>query len=105
MRMGLYRGTLVVEAARDASVRENNGILPPFLSARFEQELPNNVATPDRLYEFLKGYLMLADAAHRDAADLGVLASAEWSRMYPGDPTLSRRLTEHFQQLFVDGDR
>ena len=105
MRMGLYRGTSIGEAARDAYLREDNGILPPFLSARFEQELPNNVATPDRLYEFLKGYLMLADAAHRDAGDLQILASAEWSRMYPGDPTLSRRLSEHFQQLSLDGDR
>jgi type VI secretion system protein ImpL len=105
MRMGLYRGTSLGEAARDAYLREDNGILPPYLSSRFEQEIPNNVATPDRLYEFLKGYLMLADTAHRDAGDLRVLASAEWGRMYPGDPTVSRRFTEHFQQLFVDGDR
>jgi type VI secretion system protein ImpL len=105
MRMGLYRGTSLGEAARDAYVREDNGVLPPYLSGRFEQEIPNNVATPDRLYEFLKGYLMLADTTHRDAGDLRVLASAEWSRMYPGDPALSRRFTEHLQQLFVDGDR
>lgn len=105
MRLGLYRGTSIGEAARDAYLRENNGVLPPYLSTRFEQELPNNVATPDRLYEFLKGYLMLADEGHRDPAELRVLASAEWSRLYPGDPTLSQRLTEHFQQLFVDGDR
>ncbi|MDB6010418.1 MAG: type secretion protein [Gammaproteobacteria bacterium] len=105
IRMGLYRGTLVGEAARDAYVRENNGILPPFLSDRFEQELPGSVATPDRLYEFLKGYLMLADSSHRDAGNLRVLASNELGRVYPGDEATARRFTEHFQQLFADGDR
>jgi type VI secretion system protein ImpL len=105
MRMGLYRGTSLGEGARDAYLREDNGILPPFLSSRFEQELPASVATPDRLYEFLKGYLMLADASHRDAGNLRVLASAEWSRLYPSDATLSRSFTEHLQQLFADGDR
>jgi type VI secretion system protein ImpL len=105
MRMGLYRGGSLGEAARDAYVRENNGVLPPFLSDRFEQELPGSVATPDRLYEFLKGYLMLADASHRDAGNLRVLASNELGRMYPGDEATARRLVEHFQQLFVDGDR
>lgn len=105
MRMGLYRGGSLGEAARDAYVREDNGILPPFLSDRFEQELPGSVATPDRLYEFLKGYLMLADASHRDGGNLRVLASNELGRMYPGDEATARRLVEHFQQLFVDGDR
>ena len=105
MRWGLYRGNSIGEAARDAYLREDNGVIPPFLSNRFEQELPGSVATPDRLYEFLKGYLMLADASHRDPAELQVLAGAEWNRMYPGDPTLARRLTEHLQQLSVEGDR
>jgi type VI secretion system protein ImpL len=105
MRMGLYRGGSLGAAARDAYVREDNGILPPFLSDRFEQELPGSVATPDRLYEFLKGYLMLADASHRDSGNLQVLASNELGRTYPGDEATARRLAEHFQQLFVTGDR
>ena len=105
MRMGLYRGATVANAARDAYTRENNGILPPFLSERFEQELPSSVTAPDRLYEFLKGYLMLSDAPHRNAEAIQVLARAEWSRMYPADEGISRRFAEHFQQLFVDGDR
>ena len=105
MRMGLYRGKSLGAAARDAYMREDNGVLPPFLSERFEQEMPTSVTTPDRLYEILKGYLMLADASHRDTAILRVLADAQWSRMYPGDEATSRRLSEHFQELFVDGDR
>ena len=105
MRMGLYRGASLGDAARDAYTRENNGILPPFLSARFEQELPGSVATPDRLYEFLKAYLMLSDASHRSAAELQALARAQWARLYPADEGIARRLAEHFQQLFVVGDR
>ncbi len=104
MRMGLYRGESIGQAARDAYIREDNGILPPFLSARFEEELPASVTTPDRLYEFLKGYLLLGSAAHRDMASLNALANSEWHRMYPGDALTAGRLAEHFQQLFVDGD-
>jgi len=105
MRMGLYRGSSLGEVARDAYAREDNGVLPPFLSGRFEQELPGGSATPDRLYEFLKAYLMLGDAAHRDPANLQALAAAELRRMYPSDEVTARRFTEHFQQLFTDGDR
>ena len=59
----------------------------------------------EKLYEFLKGYLMLGDAAHRDPEELRVLADVEWNQDYPKDPAAARRFADHFQQLFVDGDR
>jgi type VI secretion system protein ImpL len=104
MRMGLYRGKLIGQAARDAYTREDNGIMPPFLAARFAQELPASVSTPDRLYEFLKGYLMLADATHREVTSLRVLGNTEWRRMYPSDAVTALRVSDHLEQLFVDGD-
>jgi type VI secretion system protein ImpL len=105
MRMGLYRGQSLGAAARDAYVREANGVLPPFLDGRFEQELQSSVATPDRLYEYLKGYLMLADGGHRNPRQLQFLAGLEWAQLFPQDGATARRFAEHFQQLFTDGDR
>jgi len=99
MRLGLYRGAALGEAARDAYSRELNGILLPVLRTRFEQALQLDVAVPDRLYEYLKGYLMLGDSRHRDTDHLRFLTQSEWRRMYPSDPVTAQRLTEHFEQL------
>jgi type VI secretion system protein ImpL len=105
MRMGLYRGNSLGAAAHDAYAREDNGVLPPYLAQHFEQELQSSAAAPEKLYEFLKGYLMLGDVAHRDPEDLRILAYLEWNQSYPKDPATARRFADHFQQLFVDGDR
>jgi type VI secretion system protein ImpL len=105
MRMGLYRGNSLGEAARDAYSRELSGLLPGILSGRFEQELRANAAEPDRLYEYLKGYLMLGQPEHRDVEHLRVLGRLEWQRAFPDDESTSQRFSEHFDQLLGAGDR
>jgi type VI secretion system protein ImpL len=104
MRMGLFRGNSLGAAAHDAYLREINGVLAPFLAEHFEQQLQANAAVPDRLYEYLKGYLMLGQGAHRDPQHLRFLAGVEWSRLYPQNDSLARRFADHFQQLFAAGD-
>jgi type VI secretion system protein ImpL len=104
MRAGLYRGSAIGQEARDAYTRDLNATLVPVLRARFEQALQASVAAPDRLYEYLKGYLMLGSAAHRDADHLRYLAEAQWREMYPQDPVTAQRLQEHFDQL-LSGER
>jgi type VI secretion system protein ImpL len=99
MRMGLYRGEALTEAARGAYTRELNAVLVPVLGARFEQALETGVSTPDRLYEYLKGYLMFGDARHRNADHLRFLSQVEWRQMYPSDPDAAQRLGEHFEEL------
>src|SRR5262249_21016718 len=59
MRMGLYRGQALGESAHDAYQRELNGVLLPVMASQFADQVRSSVATPDRLYEYLKGYLML----------------------------------------------
>ncbi len=103
MRAGLYRGGAIGEEARDAYTRDLNATLAPALRARFEQALQANVAAPDRLYEYLKGYLMLGSAEHRDADQLRYLADAQWREMYPQDPTTAQRLQAHFEELLTGG--
>ncbi|MGH8294296.1 MAG: type VI secretion system membrane subunit TssM, partial [Steroidobacteraceae bacterium] len=102
MRAGLYRGAAIGKEARDAYTRDLNATLVPVLRGRFAGALQANVAAPDRLYEYLKGYLMLGSAEHRDSDHLSYLADIQWREMYPQDPATAQRLQEHFEQLLAD---
>lgn len=104
MRAGLYRGGEIGSEARDAYTRELNATLVPVLAGRFTQMLQTSVATPDRLYAYLKGYMMLGSASHRDTQYLRYLAQVLWRDLYPQDPATAQRLDEHFNQLLT-GDR
>jgi type VI secretion system protein ImpL len=104
MRMGLYQGKALGGAAREAYLRELNNVLLPVMAGRFAEQVRASVATPDRLYEYLKAYLMVGDAEHRDVEHLRVLADIELRRMYPQDPSTRDRLGEHFAQLLADED-
>jgi type VI secretion system protein ImpL len=102
MRAGLYRGGEIGSEARDAYTRELNATLVPVLAGRFTQMLQASVATPDRLYAYLKGYLMLGSASHRDPQYLRYLAQVLWRGMYPQDPATADRLDAHFDRLLTD---
>jgi type VI secretion system protein ImpL len=102
MRAGLYRGGEIGSQARDAYTRELNATLLPALAGRFTEMLQTSVATPDRLYAYLKGYLMLGSASHRDAQYLSYLAQVLWRDMYPQDPATAQRLDAHFNDLLTD---
>ncbi|MEP7243445.1 MAG: type VI secretion system membrane subunit TssM [Gammaproteobacteria bacterium] len=105
MRSGLYRGNSLGSAARDAYTRELNGVLPIVLSTRFAQQLRANAGSPDPLYEYLKGYLMLGEDEHRDGQYLRALGRVEWQRMLPEDTATARRLGDHFDQLLEEKGR
>ena len=102
MRLGLYQGNALGGAAREAYLRELNNVLLPVMATRFAEQVRASVAAPDRLYEYLKAYLMLGDAEHRDVDHLRVLADIELRRMYPQDSSTRERLGEHFAQLLTD---
>ncbi len=72
------------------------------MASQFAGQLRASVATPDRLYEYLKGYLMLGDASHRDAGHLRFLVDAELRRMVPQDESARQRLGAHFEQLLAN---
>jgi type VI secretion system protein ImpL len=103
MRAGLYRGAAIGKEAREAYTRDLNATLVPVLRGRFEGALQANVAAPDRLYEYLKGYLMLGSAEHRDADHLRFLATTQWRELYPQDPTTAQHIEDHFDPLLTDG--
>jgi type VI secretion system protein ImpL len=105
MRAGLYRGRALGGAARDAYLHELNAILLPVLARQFERRIASSAAEPQRLYEVLKAYLMLADADHRNMDLLRVMSQYEWAQLFAADPQLRQRIGDHFEALLADPDR
>ena len=99
MRWGLYQGSAVGNAARDAYVRELDAVLLPRVAARFKQRLVEYASEPEKLYEYLKAYLMLGQPEHVDETHLAVLTDYEWERAYQSDPDTRRSLSRHFHSL------
>lgn len=95
MRWGLYQGRGMVEAARDAYLRELNEALGPMVGRILERRLIAEAGTPDALYETLKSYLMLAEPRRLDPGLVARTVMPEWQRMYPDDPALVQTLSTH----------
>src|SRR5262249_1584780 len=78
MRWGLYQGNAIGNAARDAYLRELDTILLPRFGARVRQRLVENAAQPEKLYGYLKAYVMLGNPKHLDKKFLQSVGDAEW---------------------------
>jgi len=101
MRWGLYQGSSVGNAARDAYLRELDGIVLPRFASRVRQHLTDYAAEPEKLYLYLKGYLMLAEPRRLDKKHLQLLADLEW----PRDPNRSSTSpSAHFRNLLEYSD-
>ncbi|HTK29265.1 MAG TPA: type VI secretion system membrane subunit TssM [Vicinamibacterales bacterium] len=98
MRWGLYQGASVGNAARDAYLRELDGIVLPRFAARIRQRLVGYSAEPEKLYVYLKAYLMLGDPKHLDKKLLQFLADLEWKQP-DATPGAGTSLAKHFQSL------
>ena len=70
MRWGLYQGGSVGNAARDAYLRELDSIVLPRFAARIKQRLIEYASEPEKLYVYLKAYLMLGEPQHLDKKHL-----------------------------------
>ena len=101
MRAGLYQGRAVAEAAREAYAREANVLLVPRLAQSFADRLEELAADPDRLYEYLKAYLMLGDPKRLEPGQLTFLAGIEWQRAYPDQPAVRDALARHLEALLA----
>jgi type VI secretion system protein ImpL len=99
MRWGLYQGNALGNAAHDAYLRELNGRLLPAIGDEIKQRLIANTADPDRLYEYLKAYLMLGLPEHLDKTQLGFVVDLDWKQSFPNDPDLRASLSRHFASL------
>jgi type VI secretion system protein ImpL len=103
MRWGLYQGASLGNAARDAYLRELDAIVLPRFAGRVKQHLIGYASQPDKLYVYLKAYLMLGDPSRLDKKHLQYLADVEW-RMPDAAPGAGTSLTKHFQSLLEYSD-
>jgi len=104
MRWGLYQGRSIGNSARDAYIRELDGSLLPFVAGRIRQRVIQSANDPERLYEYLKAYLMLGQPEHLDAKHLQFLANLEWSRETGVGAEAGESLSKHFQSLIERGN-
>jgi type VI secretion system protein ImpL len=105
MRFGLFQGHSVTASARDAYVRELDGVLLPRVAERIHQRLVESTASPDRLYEYLKAYLMLGMPERLDKAQLGAIVDVEWALAYPQQQEVREALSRHFHGLLDNADK
>ncbi|HET7203752.1 MAG TPA: type VI secretion system membrane subunit TssM [Steroidobacteraceae bacterium] len=99
MRAGLFQGGAVGNAARDAYVRELNGRLLPGVAQGLKERLVAHTAEPDKLYEYLKAYLMLGLPEHLDKTQLEFLVDLEWQDTFASQPDLLESMRTHFRTL------
>jgi len=104
MRFGLFQGDGLFDDARAARTREFQASVLPGLALQFRDGLRDAADDPQRLYTVLKGYLMLGEPAHRDDAQLVLLAGERWRDVFPDEDTLVVALQEHFRVLFEGHD-
>ncbi|UPG84789.1 type VI secretion system membrane subunit TssM [Luteibacter aegosomatis] len=104
MRFGLFQGDAVEAQVRGAYEREINASVIPGLSMQFRDGLRASADEPQRLYDVLKGYLMLGEPEHRDVDELVLLAAERWREVFPNEDALVDALQGHFRVLFESGD-
>ena len=104
MRWGLYQGSSVGKSARDAYVRELDGTLYPLVAERFKRRLVAYRSEPEKLYEYLKAYLMLGEPKRLDKRHLEFLADLEWANADGRSQETVPTLATHFKNLLQYSD-
>jgi len=106
MRFGLYQGSAMTGTAEDAYFREMNNSLNPAIVRHFAGQIQAAGAQPDKLYEYLKAYLMLGEPKRRLVpAQIQSIGAAEWSRVFANAPGIAQRLTTHFNAFTDQAER
>jgi type VI secretion system protein ImpL len=105
MRAGLYQGSSLASAAEDAYLRELNASLAPAMAAAVHDRLMQLASEPDKLYEYLKVYLMLANPERLAREDIQFISDLEWRRRFNSDAPLVERLDKHVTALVADKSR
>jgi len=102
MRWGLSQGGSIGNSARDAYGRELKSILLPRFAQQIKSRLIQYATDPERLYAYLKGYLLL-EGQHLDPQHLQTLAQIEWGGAGAGGSPLAPTLLAHFVWLVDNG--
>jgi type VI secretion system protein ImpL len=104
MRWGLYQGRSIGNTARDAYQAQLNALLLPAVADHVRDRLIAVAGEPDKLYEYLKAYLMLGQPQNRDPNLLLYIGEIEWPGMFTDDPATLERFNTHYKALIADAD-
>jgi type VI secretion system protein ImpL len=97
LRFGLYQGVTLWEKANHRYFAEMKTSLAPAVMRDLASRIEVSGADPDKLYEYLKAYLMLADPRKRMVpAQIQLVGHAEFARAFARDPDVGERVTAHF---------
>jgi len=102
LRWGLFQGAAVGDEARDAYHRTLNGTLLPQIGNQFKLRLQTSAAQPDKLYQYLKAYLMLGEPQHLDKTQLAFLVNLDWQDSFASRPDVLQSLTAHLHSMIED---
>jgi type VI secretion system protein ImpL len=105
MRAGLYQGDSLANAALDAYLRELNTNLAPAIAIAVRDRLMPLASQPDKLYEYLKVYLMLGDPGRLAREDVQFISDLEWRQRFASDDAIVQRLDAHVTALVADKSR
>jgi type VI secretion system protein ImpL len=99
MRWGLSQVGSMTDAAEDAYFSELNTSLVPAVARDLVQRIESSQSQPDRLYEYLKAYLMLGEPRHLRPAEIEQITASEWPEALPQDAETAARVGVHFNAL------
>ena len=99
MRLWLYQGDALGDAATDAYLREMNNAFVPFIARRLEEQLQQSTKDPEFQYEALKTYLMLGNPERMEPQQVSLWMALDWQNQYPRDPDKRSRLQLHLDSL------
>ena len=103
MRWGLFQGNSMNNAAQDSYLRELNAKLLPAVADHLRDQVIALGGEPDKLYEYLKAYLMFGEPQRREMDPLQSIGNVEWPRVFSDEATLER-FTRHYTALIADAD-
>ncbi|MGF1625430.1 MAG: type VI secretion system membrane subunit TssM [Alphaproteobacteria bacterium] len=106
LTFGLYQGDKLHDQAVGAYLRGLNKMLAPRLFLHLEDKLRSNLGAQDRLYNYLRVYLMLGNTGDSDPALIRSVMADDWGALYPGDDNagLRSRLAAHLDVLLANPD-
>lgn len=105
MRSGLYQGNSLGAAALDAYIRELNTGLTPAMAAIYRERITQLASEPDKLYEYLKIYLMFGSPERLVPSEVQFITDREWQLHFPKDAITVERLQAHVAALLSDKNR
>jgi type VI secretion system protein ImpL len=105
MRFGLSQGDAIDGAAHDAYLRELNAALVPSLAGAFHDRMMQLAGDPEKLYEYLKAYLMLGSPDRLVPAQMQFLGEHVWRSQGGLDDSTLQRLHQHLAALLEDPGR